>query len=395
MSTQNLAERQQLVKQGIDMLLNLFDMVYWQNLFPRKMATAASQGKQFTVYNKEEIFKKCVAAHYKDCRLNAYPIRGDRDLELGYLAPSILFIDIDKSDKTEEELVIILEETLAKIKEVLGISPLVLYTGNGYHIYIGMKVRPLYTHLDLMERCRQLGTEPNKEFLRFAGRYFTNGRSDPQRDHGISQKSALLRIPFTLNGKCLEDGRDPLVKVVQKHSAESAQLTEDLFLDFQLHVADMWMSRLKEQQRIVYDEDDDDENWDLNNEDEDWDDDDVEEYHGKIPWIERLLNTPISKNRYICLFHIIGPYLRHTLELSKSDARAKMIEWLQSCNQRTRVTNMQGKLTGALSGLARFAPWKLETLRRKNIEANYEYQEILDAVDIEEDNFEEEEGDDE
>jgi hypothetical protein len=36
------------------MLLNLFEMVYWQNLFPRKMATAQSQGKQFVVNSKED-----------------------------------------------------------------------------------------------------------------------------------------------------------------------------------------------------------------------------------------------------------------------------------------------------------------------------------------------------
>jgi hypothetical protein len=71
-----------------------------------------------------------------------------------------------------------------------------------------------------------------------------------------------------------------------------------------------------------------------------------------------------------------------------------MVEWLQLCNQKSRVTNVQGKLTGALSGRPRWAPWKLETLRRKNIEANFEYQEILDAVvddHYEDEDFEENE----
>jgi hypothetical protein len=393
-SYEEIAERQRLAKSGIDMLLNLFDMVYWQNLFPRKMATAASQGKQFEVKSKQEIFTKCVAAHYKDCRLNAYPTRGDRDLELGYLAPSILFIDIDKSGRSEAELAIILEETLAKIKEELEINPLVLWTGNGYHIYIGIKVHPLFNQVQLMNQCEALGTDPNKELLRFAGGYFTEGRSDPERDRGISQKSALLRIPYTLNSKCLEDGRDPVVKVIQKHSDFPAQMTENLLLDFKLHITKMWKDKYVVAQPNLIDNEDgegeDKDDWD----EDSWDEDDgIEEYHGQIKWIETILQTPVSKNRYTYLFHIIGPYLRHTLQLSKNEARQNMLKWLQLCNQKSKVTNVQGKLAGALSGPAKWAPWKLETLRRKNIEAGYEYQELLDAIDKK--NLSEEEEEDE
>jgi hypothetical protein len=396
----NLTERRELVKSGIDILMDLFDLVYWQKQFPRKMATAQSQGKQFTVYSREEILRKCSVAKYKDCRLNAYPTMGDSDMKKGYMAPSILFIDIDKGEnRTEEEITIILEETLAKIKETFGISPLVLYTGNGYHIYIGLKARPLFTHLELMKRCREMGTEPNREFIRFAGGYFTDNRSDPQRDRGLSQKSALLRIPYTLNGKCLEEGRDPIVKVVQKHSEKPAQMNEALFSDFELYIANMWIHRDRLKNSSAYNDEDDDEDWSFSNdENDDWDNEEEDdgEYHGEIDWIEDLLQTPISKNRYFCLWRIIGPYLRHTLQLSKKDARARMMQWLELSNKKSTVKNVQTKLAGALSSSHNWAPISLKKLRKLNEEENFEYQEILDAMDqyANEDSEEEGEEDD-
>jgi hypothetical protein len=46
MSTISLSERRELVKQGIDILMGLFEMVEWQKPFPRKMATAKSEGSK-------------------------------------------------------------------------------------------------------------------------------------------------------------------------------------------------------------------------------------------------------------------------------------------------------------------------------------------------------------
>jgi hypothetical protein len=391
-----LTRRGELVSQGIDMLLDLFKMVYWQNLFPRTMATALSGGAQFEVHSKEEILLKCMAADYKDCRLNAYPTRGKPDIDLGLLAPSILFIDIDKGDRTEEQLVIILEETLAKIKEELSISPLVLWTGNGYHIYIGLKVAPFYRFPKLMDQCRELGSEPNTQFLKFVGPYFTNDRSDPERDRGISPLSALLRIPYSLNTKCLKPELEPVVKIVQRHSDMPASLPDDLFLDFRAHINHKWISKSIEFQE--------DKSKDSGAGGNDYDDVDDGQYHGKIGWIEYLLTKPISKNRYQCLFHIIGPYLRNTLQLSDLEAKGRMVQWLNLCNQKSRVLKKETKLRGVLSGSRKFKPWKLETLERENEETDFEYQEIVDIAheycksrdyeeDEEDEDFEEDEED--
>ena len=46
------------------------------------MSTSLSQGRQFTVYNEEQILNECIKANFIDCRLNAYPVLSDDDMSL-------------------------------------------------------------------------------------------------------------------------------------------------------------------------------------------------------------------------------------------------------------------------------------------------------------------------
>ena len=43
------------------------------------MSTALSQGRQFIVYNEEQILSECMKANFIDCRINAYPVLEDHD----------------------------------------------------------------------------------------------------------------------------------------------------------------------------------------------------------------------------------------------------------------------------------------------------------------------------
>ena len=114
------------------------------------MSTFASNGKQFTVYNKEQILNACIKANFKDCRLNAYPVLEDGLLQ----APNIIFIDLDLPSKLKE-LNKNLDKTLKIIKQKLnGFKPTVLWTGNGYHIYIVLDIRPLELIKELRELSR-------------------------------------------------------------------------------------------------------------------------------------------------------------------------------------------------------------------------------------------------
>ena len=114
------------------------------------MSTFASNGKQFTVYNKEQILDACIKSNFKDCRLNAYPVLEDGLLQ----APNVIFIDLDLQSNLKE-LDKNLEKTLKIIKQKLnGFEPTVLWTGNGYHVYIVLDIRPL----ELVEELKELSS---------------------------------------------------------------------------------------------------------------------------------------------------------------------------------------------------------------------------------------------
>ena len=168
------------VKEGITFILSHFKGR--QPLFPRKMSTALSQGRQFTVYNEEQILNECIKANFVDCRINAYPVPSEDEQAQIIQAPIIIFIDIDiinclNHEQALEQLSKTLKQTLSKIKKKLnGCIPTVLWTGNGYHIYIILNARPLELITDLTE----LSKEPSKLFLKFAETILTNKKSRHQ-----------------------------------------------------------------------------------------------------------------------------------------------------------------------------------------------------------------------
>jgi hypothetical protein len=215
-------ERETQVKAGIEFLLSHFEGR--QRLFPRKMSTFASKGKQFIVYNKEQILNECIKSDFKDCRLNAYPIIEDELLQ----APNVIFIDLDLQSNSKE-LNKNLEKILKIIKQKLnGFEPTVLWTGNGYHIYLVLDVRPL----ELIEELRDLSIKPSEQFLRFTESGFTNDKKDSL--HNPSFQSCLLRIPGTSNSK---NGSE--VTIIQSYDKNNIPtINNHLLREFRLYLAD-------------------------------------------------------------------------------------------------------------------------------------------------------------
>jgi hypothetical protein len=128
-------ERAAKVKQGIRFILSHFEGR--QQIFPRKMSTALSQGRQFIVYGQDQILHECIKSNFIDCRLNAYSVSEELQSNefniFSAQAPNIIFIDIDlpKGYESKEEAATklnkILKKALSIIKKKLdGCKPTVL-----------------------------------------------------------------------------------------------------------------------------------------------------------------------------------------------------------------------------------------------------------------------------
>ena len=94
----------------------------------------------------------------------------------------------------------VLDKILQNIKEKLGdenAHPTVLWSGNGYHIIL-----PVFCPREL-ERIQEFQEfdNPSEKFLRFAKDLLSNDKAD--KLNYPSFRSCLLRIPNSLNGKCL------------------------------------------------------------------------------------------------------------------------------------------------------------------------------------------------
>jgi hypothetical protein len=91
----------------------------------------------------------------------------------------------------------------------------VLRTGNGYHIYQPVSGFVLEEYETFYEFTKHLDKDLTSMFIQFAEKYFTDYTADHL--HNPTVNSCLLRIPGSLNTKCIPNkGQDPEVKIIQR-----------------------------------------------------------------------------------------------------------------------------------------------------------------------------------
>ncbi|MGA9170290.1 MAG: hypothetical protein WBZ20_09110, partial [Nitrososphaeraceae archaeon] len=138
--------------------------------------------------------------------------------------------------------------TLLKIKQGFGkdIEPTVVWTGNGYHIYLPIQPLPIPLESDPMFSTFQY---PSKEFLKFAALYLADGKSDPNNKPTFA--SSLVRIPRSFFAKCLEDGRgleESKVSILQKGDGIAPKMPLEMLSDFKGHLVSLKIQKLEEEQ---------------------------------------------------------------------------------------------------------------------------------------------------
>jgi len=320
-------------------------------LFPRSIMTLKTNG-QVLVDSRDQMIKYFEESNFVDCRINGYPYHYDKDIRKLY--PSFMFIDLDLSLCSTcvypiRKLDYILKQTLKKIKEEINGHPTVLWTGGGYHIYQPMKIetndkekQPLESFKEFEEFMPITRNDLTTQFIRFASKYFTNGKGDPK--HNPSIYSCLIRIPGTINSK-----NNETVKIVQKWDNIEVDAKPILlpFLDhlIQLKIEDEELKKIKPHTS------------------------DFIGNNKKITWIEKLLETPISDHRYYCLWHILIPYLKNIKRLSDSEVILILKEWLDKCDKTNRIRwHYPQRIKEQLRYDKGYPPISLESLKKENFE---------------------------
>ena len=316
------------LRHGLEFILGHFAASH----FPRTISTRTTEGRQVTVNNKEEALARLKQSNYLDCRINAYSggdIKGD---------PNFIFIDIDSTNP--ENLDKIIDKKLSRFSAIGG-HPTVLFTGSGFHIY-----QPIGSIcLDDLQEFSSF-PEPSKQFLKFAEKYLSYGKSDP--DHNPSFKSCMVRVPGSINSKNGER-----VKIVQEWDGHRPSIAL-MIGSFQL-----WLATKQKKEEAKFAK--------ISNTI-------IESSPGnsaprKIEWIEILLKTPLDDYRKTIVNLVLAPYLINIRQLEYQAAFDIIKSWLERCASLRKLGFGTESLTGnalATASKTGYKPMRLDTLKQRN-----------------------------
>ena len=327
----------QRIERELDFVLSHF--ADETGLFPRTISTKTTEGRQFLVNSKEEVIARFKQAEYMDCRINAFPSYIEHRGKM-IQKSNFIFIDIDRQNLG------IVNECLEMIDDQFGnvIQPTVLFTGNGYHIYLPIEGKVLEDNSEFNE----FGIDRiSQKFLKFASIHFSNGKSDP--NNNPSFKNCLLRVPSTINSKCGKEVSD-----IQNWNGVRPSIKYVIcdFLQY-LRIQQIKEDKLRKSMKkdLLYSYSD------------------TDMYNHTIPWIETLLNTPIDDYRKNAIALILAPYLVTIRGFNFNQAHETISSWLIECNKLRRLDfNVNRKVNEAISNTSvkSIPPMRLATLRNKN-----------------------------
>jgi hypothetical protein len=344
------------VEDGLDFILNHLQ----EPLFPRKVMTR-DLGYQAEVFNEEGALQCFKSSHYKDCRINAYPTYTEYH-GINRTPVSFLTVDLDLKDFGTEKvpkktnlLERALKKTLDKMKDFGG-NPTVLWTGNGYHIYQPVAGFILEEYETFYEFTKYFDKDLTSLFIQFAEEYFTDYAADPL--HNPTVKSCLLRIPGSLNSKCiLKKEQNAEVKIVQKWDGKNPYIGP-LLRDFrrwliQKRIDDIEDLKRREKKIARYNMITTSRNQPTNN----------------IKWIENgILENPLHDHRKYIIWRILSPYLLNVKKLPKEESYSIIKDWLDKCNNMERLNfNPKIKIKEGIRGASKgYLPISLQKLKEEN-----------------------------
>jgi hypothetical protein len=310
-------------------------------------------GYQAEIFNKQEALEYFKNSNYEDCRINAYPSFTEYH-GINRTPISFLMVDLDLKDFSDEKkkdkavLERVLNNILRKIKDAIGGNPTVLWTGNGYHVYQPVSGFILEAYETFYEFTKYVDKDLTSMFIQFAEEHFTDYAAD--RLHNPTVKSCLVRIPGTLNSKCVIKGQDAEVKIIQKWDGVRPSI-QPLLRDFrrwliqkrigeELKNAKFQMTVSKNQERA-----------------------------NTIKWIEKgIIDHPFSDHRKYIIWRILSPYLLNVKKLPKEEAYSVMKEWLDKCDKLEKLNfNPKIKIKDGLRGASKgYFPISMEKLKEEN-----------------------------
>ena len=150
------------IEYGLDFLLSHFNQ---DKLFPRKIQTRKSEGRQIEVLSKQEALSHFEKSNYIDCKINAFPSYTEYHGIQRY-PPDLIFIDTDRSNfENDKQFENALSKTLKNIKvKFNGAIPTVNNSGNGIHIIQPIECPVILEQIEQFQKYKDKGFFCHKSF---------------------------------------------------------------------------------------------------------------------------------------------------------------------------------------------------------------------------------------
>jgi hypothetical protein len=362
------------IGEGLDYISTHFQS---QEFWPRTISTKTTESRQITVSSQEEALARFAQANWLDCRISAYPPNAtenksaiERFQGLTNITPRrlIIIVDLDRCNfETDRALQVALTRTLQTINEELFEAPTVIWSGNGYHIYLVMDSEGIV--LENIKQLTEFGTDQmlSIKFIRFVEWFLSNGKSDKSHNTTVSFNNCMLRIPGSYNSK-----NNAQVLIIRKWQNTSAVPSiKPLLRDFRRYLIDQQLKELQSKSRHI-------ERFDIG-----YSTTNTNENSHNINWIEQLLQTPVADHRKYCIWRILAPYLLNIRKLPEQEAFNVIREWLNRCSELQRLQfSINQRINDGLDGAAKkgYLPISLEKLKQEN-DRLYGFLHISGVVD--------------
>jgi hypothetical protein len=170
----------------------------------------------------------------------------------------------------------------------------------------------------------------------------------------------LVRIPGSLNSKCIAKGEDAEVKIIQKWDGARPMLRD--FRRWLIQKKFDAIEELKKQEKFQMTVSKN------------------QERTNTIKWIEKgILEHPFSDHRKYIIWRILSPYLLNVRKFPKEEAYSVMKEWLDKCDKIEKLNfNSKIKIKDGLRGASRgYFPISMEKLKEENRQL---YDLVLDRI---------------
>jgi hypothetical protein len=352
---------------GLDFILAQFREPLW----PRTVSTRSTEGRQLVVSSREEALARFIQSNWLDCRISAYPVKAtvnpsalERLQGLACITPRslIVMIDLDKGTfKSERALELALTKTCQKIEKNFQVEPTVLWSGNGFHIYLALDSEGI-----ILENVKEFSSiqKVSIKFLRFAEFFLSSGKSDKSHNTTVSFNNCMLRIPGSFNAK-----NNAQVQIINSKTIPAIPATipsiRPLLRDFRRFLIDQQIAEGRRTRVRRQSQNQNNRRRNFNS--------DCSRQGGpnSIGWIEKLLQTPLDDFRKYCIWRILTPYLINIKKLSAQESLDIIRQWLAQCDSLRNLDfrfNVDQRIIDGLDSVAKkgYLPISFEKLKEEN-----------------------------